>query len=282
MFNRIGESLRRVAIAGITVWILIAAASAAAQTCFGDCDGDGALTAADLERIADTILLCPCGGDAARGAAGGCPALANGCPAADFDGDGCIDAGDLTRAAGNALDLAPIGCPTTPTPTAAPPTTTPTPTPDSLCGDGLLSGSETCESCPADCAVGPCTVPSPAPTVTFRVNWTPPFGVDASSTTVLVAYRSTLVSLPGSGSAPGSRVTNRPPNSIVSINDLDYALRVVITRAGAITPGRIFNVNFDRCASAATPSLANFKCTVLGCASAFGDVDGCACEVVSP
>jgi cysteine-rich repeat protein len=177
----------------------------------------------------------------------------------------------------------------TPTPTAtpteeAPPTTsqTPTPTPGSFCGDGLLSGSETCESCPQDCAIGSCSVPSPAPTVTFRVNWTPPFAVDASSTTVLVAYRSTLVGLPGSGSAPASRVTNRPPNSIVAVNDLDYALRVVITRSGAITPGRIFNVNFDRCGDSVEPTPDDFACTVEGCASAFGDIEGCTCEVVAP
>jgi hypothetical protein len=266
---------------------------ALAQACYGDCDGDGTLGSSDLDRIIDTILLCPCAENPAAGAAGGCAAIPEGCAAADFDGDGCIGPGDLGRASENALVFAPSGCAPTSTPTpggaAATPTptqtlvaNTPTPTPDSLCGDGLLSGSETCESCPTDCAVGPCTVPTPAPTITFRVNWSPPFGVDASSTTVRVAYRSTLVSLPGSGSAPASRVTLRPPNSIVAVNDLDYALRVVITRSGAITPGRLFNVNFDRCGGAAAPTPSDFACTVEGCASSFGDVAGCTCQVVTP
>jgi len=306
MSNRIAT----IALALLATVALAAPPRAGAQACFGDCNASGALTASDIGRINSTILRCsPCEGGVPGGVATGCATLANGCTAADFNGDGCIRASELGRANQNILRFPPNGCapeatptegavdtptiapsetpteavPTpTATPTSAPNTATPTQTPSGVCGDGLLSGAETCQSCPGDCAVGPCTVPSPAPTVAFRVNWAPPFGVDASSITVQVAYRSSLVSLPGSGSAPGARVTNRPSNSIVSINDLDYALRVVVTRSGAITPGRLFNVNFDRCASAAAPTPADFVCTVQGCASSFGEVAGCTCTVVTP
>lgn len=286
----------------VTALALLAPTGATAQSCFGDCDGSGTLTASDIGRINGTLLNCgPCAGGVAGGVATGCGAVQDGCPAADFDLDGCLRASELARAQQNILMFPPSGCgppeftPTSglptatappPTPTATSPANTPTrtqtQTPSGVCGDGLLSGAETCQSCAADCTIGPCTVPSPAPTVTFRVNWTSPFGVDASSTTVVVAYRDTLVSLPGSGTTPGTRVTLRPANSIVSVNDLDYALRVVVTKSGAIAPGRLFHVNFDRCGSAAAPTVSDFACTVTGCASSFGDVTGCTCQVVTP
>ncbi len=264
------------ALAEILRWaalvIIFLPATVTQAAVIGDCDDSGETNIVELQLCINIFL-----GETSLEA----------CEFCSIDGEE-VGIVDLQAAVNCFLDSTDSSCPmsaagaATPTATAPPPTQTPTPSPDSTCGDGLLSGSETCESCPADCAVGPCTVATPAPTVTFRVNWSPPFGVDASSTTVLVAYKSTLVSLPGSGSMPASRVTLRPPNSIVAVNDLDYALRVVITRSGAITPGRIFHVNFDRCGGVAAPTPGDFACTVEGCASSFGDVAGCTCQVVIP
>jgi hypothetical protein len=300
MSKSIEEYARRLLIWAILSLAALVRIAAAQPPCFGDCNDDTRLTASDIGRINSTILRCgPCEGGIPGGVAAGCEGRPGGCPEADFNADGCLRASELGRANQNILRFSPDGCATptegteaataTPTETATPsPTPAPaTPTPDSTCGDGLLSGSETCESCPGDCTVAPCTVPSPAPTVTFRVNWSPPFGVDASSTTVLLAYRSALVSLPGSGAAsgqtpPANRIVNRPSNAIVSVNDFDYAIRVVVTRSGSITPGRLFNVNYDRCTGAAAPAVSDFACTVQGCASSSGDIAGCTCVVVTP
>lgn len=66
--------------------------------CFGDCDGDRTLTAADLELFRAALLLCePCPGAAVAAPAAGCAAAPAGCLAADFDADGCLGAGELTR-----------------------------------------------------------------------------------------------------------------------------------------------------------------------------------------
>ena len=105
-----------------------------------------------------------------------------------------------------------------------------------------------------DCKVKSCT---PTTTVvTFYVTFSPPPGQDASSVTALVGYRSDRVSIPGKGTGscnggskdgkacstgadcpggqctlPKSRVKNTPPGSIVGVNDLDYGVRVVLTRS---------------------------------------------------
>jgi hypothetical protein len=148
------------------------------------------------------------------------------------------------------------------------------------CGNGFLEPGETCEGCPADCVIGACT--AAAPVQTFRVNLTPPPFQDPSSVTVLIGYRSTIVSLPGNGSAPAARVRMRPSGATVTVNDLDYALRTVVTRPGGLTPGRLFVVDFDPCAGAAAPTTADFACTVEGCANQFGPIEGCTCSVVNP
>jgi hypothetical protein len=189
------------------------------------------------------------------------------------------------------------------TPTATP-AASPTPRP-AVCGNGFLEEGETCAKCAVDCKVKSCT---PTTTVlTFDVTFAPPLGQNASSVTALVGYRSDTVGLPGKGTGscvggskdgkacasgadcpggqcvqPRSRVKNTPPGSIVGVNDLDYAVRVVLTRSSQIAPGRIFSVDFLGCQGAAAPTAANFGCTVEGCASSFGSIDGCRCTVVAP
>lgn len=84
----------------------------AGPPCFADCDGDGDVDAADLQKMSAVIVQCgPCAGGVAGGVAAGCPAAPGGCAAADFNGDGCLRASDLTRALQNVLTHPPDGCP---------------------------------------------------------------------------------------------------------------------------------------------------------------------------
>ena len=174
----------------------------------------------------------------------------------------------------------PTGPRGTPTPTS---TATPSPTATQMpCGNGVLEPGETCENCPADCVVQPCTATTPLRTAS--VNFTAPAGEDVNTLTVLVGYRSSTISLPGSGndSSVTSRITDRPSNAIISINDLDYALRILVSRAQTIPSGRLFTAAFDSCEGAGAPTGADFACTVLECLNGFGAVDGCQCAVSIP
>lgn len=216
-------------------------------------------------------------------------------------------------------DLPTPNATSTPTPTrtstvtppftaTATPTGTPAATPTlrpAVCGNGILEDGETCAKCAADCKVKACTPTGTS--ATFNVLFAPPLGENASSVTALVGYRSNVVSLPGKGTGscvggsndgkactsgvdcpnglcqqPRARIKNTQSGSIVGVNDLDYAVRVVATRSSPIAPGRIFSVDFDTCQGAAAPTAADFGCAVSGCASSFGPIDGCTCTVVTP
>lgn len=222
-----------------------------------------------------------------------------------------FDGGTMRCTAGCAYDTSACGPAFTPTPTAPPTATplftetpTPTPTPGPMCGNGLLEPGETCAECPADCTVSPCD--ASAPTATFTVNFAPPLGQDASSVTVLTAYRSSVLNIPGSGFGscgggsndghscanaadcpggqcikPQSRVKNTPRNAIVAVNNLGYAARVVISRSPLPT-GELFTVEFDTCLGAPAPTTADVSCSVEGCSSSFGPIDGCTCTVTGP
>jgi hypothetical protein len=258
------------------ILLLATTANTASATILGDCDGDEETTIVELQACVNVFL----GADLAT------------CPASSSDGEE-VTIADVQGCVNCFLDATSPSCPmafssATPTHTAPPPTPTATPTPVGVCGDGLISGAETCTSCPQDCVTGPCTVPSPAPTVRFRVNWAPPFGVQASSVAARVAYRGNLVSLPGATgpvprpTPPANRITSFPTGAIVGANDQNAYIDVSVTRSGSITPGRLFNIDFDRCMNAAAPTVDDFACTVIGCASSSGDIPGCSCEVVTP
>jgi len=148
-----------------------------------------------------------------------------------------------------------------------------------VCGNHIIEPGETCTNCSTDCQILTCNPGTPVHT--FSVNFDRPAGNDVNTATVLVGYRSDHTSIPGSGNASSvtARVKNRPSNAIVSINDLDYALRVLISRSSPIPPGRLFTVDFDPCTGKPTPTLADFACTVLECLNGFGSVDGCTCNV---
>ena len=197
-------------------------------------------------------------------------------------------------------DTSACGPPFTPTPTATatpvpthtptstptdtpggtePPTDTPTPTvtpTPNACGDGILEPGETCTSCPADCQVLACT--PGVPLQEFAVQLQVPAGSNASAVSVLIGYRSNLVGLP---SPAGPRVKNRPSGTSQLVNNLGYALRVLINaQAGSTIPdGPLFTVDFDSCQGSEPATPADFGCTVESCGSSFGPIDGCTCSV---
>jgi cysteine-rich repeat protein len=176
----------------------------------------------------------------------------------------------------------PSGVPTfTPAPTdTATPTATPTARP---CGNGLLEPDETCETCPEDCVPRACE-PS-TETSDWQVDFASEVGTSPTSVTVFLAYRSAVVSIPGSGFAPTVRqrvIVPPPPPFLFTPNDLDYALRVVLSRTGGLAQGPLFTVRFDRCEGAPPPDSADFVCSVEGCAGAGGSIDGCTCFVRQP
>ena len=148
-----------------------------------------------------------------------------------------------------------------------------------VCGNHLFEEGETCESCPADCTPSACKTDKSSARVRFGVNWEPPFGVDASSLTVVVGYRTDRLSLPGSGAAPKIRLDGAPANALVVVNDMDYAVKVVLAKSGGLEAGQLFTLEFDRCDGAAIAEPSDFSCRVTGCASAAGDVEGCTCAV---
>ncbi len=168
----------------------------------------------------------------------------------------------------------------------ATPTPTPTPTVGVVCGNGLLEAGETCTSCPADCVVGACT--PIATTQAFAIDFTRPGSASVSSISALVAYRSTRLSIPGSGTA-GS-VTARvvapapPPNPFIR-NDLNYAVRIVATRTGGWNPptSLLATITFDLCSGQPAPTLNDLACTIEGCTGLGGNpFDGCSCTVRLP
>jgi hypothetical protein len=116
------------------------------------------------------------------------------------------------------------------------------------------------------------------------VNFSLPADQTATATTVLIGYRTTLVSLPGSGAAGsvGTRIKNKPANTSLSYNDLDYALRVQMTRASGFTPGKLFTISFDAIEGTSNPAPTDFSCTVEVCENGTEDIAGCACAVAVP
>lgn len=168
----------------------------------------------------------------------------------------------------------------TPVPTE---TTTPTATPTQRpCGNGLLEPGESCETCPEDCVPRSCE--PTAENSDWVVDFASGVGTSPTSVTILLAYRSAVVSIPGSGFAPTvrQRVTVPPPPPFLfTPNDLDYALRVVLSRTTGLQQGLLFTVRFDRCQAAPVPSPADFACSVEGCAGSGGSIDSCVCTVRS-
>lgn len=164
-----------------------------------------------------------------------------------------------------------------------------------MCGNGLLEpgefftdpgigpvGDQSGEACATDAEIQPCT-----PTATrfvVDVNFRPAPGTSPNGFSILIGYRSGVVSLPGTGLAGTvrQRVAFVPPLPTFFPNDRDYALRVLTTAAFSFAEGKVYAVSFDTCAGAAPPSLADLACIVEGCTTSGGAVEGCSCDLSIP
>jgi cysteine-rich repeat protein len=142
-----------------------------------------------------------------------------------------------------------------------------------VCGDGVRQFGETCDDgntldgdvCPADCNIAPC--PPTATRVGISVSYAKQTAVTVGSLTLFLKYPDGTVGLPGLGNATSvrNRISGLPSNFGFTANDLDYALRMVIspsTVGAVLSPGLVFQASFDLCLNASLPSPAQFTCTV--------------------
>lgn len=171
--------------------------------------------------------------------------------------------------------------PATPTPTRTP-TQTPTPA-TTVCGNGLLEPGETCLSCPDDCQPAPCT--PDGTTASFAVA-AATAGRAPTQLAVRLAYRTTVVVIPGSGSdvAVRQRVRFAPPiPSSFTVADLDYAVDITSTRAQGLpaAPAAFATVRFDQCSGDGGATVEDLACTLLTCTDESGAIPDCRC-VVTP
>ncbi len=165
-------------------------------------------------------------------------------------------------------------------PAAAP--TPPAPVPTPSCDDGLLGTYDTCESCPTDCQPSTCKTKGRR---TITVDLTPQSGWDTvGAVTVLIGYRKGVLSLPGEQSAPAvkARVRPRPAGALVFVNDLGYALRVVVSKKEGLPAGPLLDVDLDICSGAPAAQVGDLSCRVESCAQGGGKLPDCTCSVSLP
>ena len=115
------------------------------------------------------------------------------------------------------------------------------------------------------------------------VDLVPPLGFAPTTATVLLGYNSAVMSIPGSGNVLSVRqhvVAPPPIPQSFAPNDLDYAVRVLVSRNTPL--GELFTASFDRCTGQPAPTLADLACTVETCSQGGSPVPGCTCTVDLP
>lgn len=160
------------------------------------------------------------------------------------------------------------------------PTITPsaTPTPVFMCGDGLVSEAS-CELCPADCTPRLCAPSGETVTVTVSVAATT--GDPIGQVHLRLAYRTDVLSLPGTGSdvSVRQRVRAAPPIPLAfMVDDLDFAVRVMATRAAGLGDP-VATARFDRCVGSPLPGIDDLACHIESCWAASGPPRHCTCTV---
>ncbi len=142
-----------------------------------------------------------------------------------------------------------------------------------VCGNNRIEAGETCDdgntvngdACPSNCRIEFCS-----PTLTRQdttVTFTKPAGVNVGSIVVFVNYPDAKVSLPGvgNGSTVRARITTLPTGFVHTANDLDYAIREVLSPSlpGNILNGStLFKASYDLCSGATAPAAGEYTCTV--------------------
>lgn len=145
----------------------------------------------------------------------------------------------------------------TPTPVLSPtPTATPTPSPRPTATPG-----------------GECIPDGRLP---VTVNFTSATGSTATIA-IALAYPADAVGLPASGIE--SRISGRPQGTqLRDVSATANTLRATVSRPiGSFPQGRLFVVDFDRCADGPLPQPGDFTCTVEQCAS-----PDCTCRATLP
>jgi len=185
--------------------------------------------------------------------------------------------------------------PATPTQAAATATPTTTPTvPQSLavCGNFLLEQGEQCsdsalgdvgdssgEVCQGDCVAQACTTGSEQ--VSFTLELILPPAASANSTTLFLAYRSNVLSIPGSGLTVRPRVQSLVSGATFFPNDRDYAMRLVFSSSAVFPSSSLARVTFDVCNGAGAIGEEDLTCFVEGCAGPGAAISGCTCAAVA-
>jgi cysteine-rich repeat protein len=165
-----------------------------------------------------------------------------------------------------------------------------------VCGNGRIEAGETCDdgntvdgdACPSNCRVESCTPTAVRQDTT--VVFTKPAGVNVGSMVVFVNYPDGKVSLPGvgNGSTVRARITSLPTGFVHTANDLDYAIREVLSPQ---LPGNILNgstllkASYDLCSGQTAPTAAAYTCTVEQVGSPTGTAispAGFTCSVTIP
>lgn len=266
--------------------VCFAGAVPAGAQCVGDCNGNG--TVAINELIAGVTIALNVN-------------PVSSCAAFDTNQDGMVSINELILGVNNALGTCPasstptattsaVGTPTvttsaveTPTPTPTGGTGTPTVTPG--CGNGVVEfdRGETCDdgntmdgdNCPANCMIRDCQFT--AATLDADVLVQGPLDAVLGALQVFVRYPDGVVALPSSGAQASIAISNLPDDAFsTSVNDLDYAVRVVTVGPDGLTlgsapPNRFFTAQFTLCQGATNPSLSDFHCTVENATTVGGD-----------
>jgi len=161
-----------------------------------------------------------------------------------------------------------------------------------LCGNGKIESGETCDdgnvvdgdACPANCSISACAVSGSA---TASVSFAVPAGASVAGLTVYLDYPESAVQVPGQGSqaAVQNAIANTPSNTVFTPNDLNYALRVVLTENDnmEIAAGALLDVSLNRCNSQPLPAASAFNCRVESASSTTPgtNVFGTTCTVTS-
>jgi hypothetical protein len=95
-------------------------------------------------------------------------------------------------------------------------------------------------------------------------------------------YPRERVGIPGMNddAAVKERVRGMPPSVLSVPNDEDGDLVVSMVSASTIDPGRLFTVEFDRCAATSAPAIGDFHCEVEQASDEHAKlVDGAVCSV---
>lgn len=165
------------------------------------------------------------------------------------------------------------------------PTLTPTPVPTitpggtSVCGNGIIELGETCDdgntmddfnpphdTCPANCVIHACQ--NTASMLNVDVLVQVPAGLTPGALVTFLRYPDGVVSLPSSGAAASVAISNLPDDAFTTtVNDLDYAVRVVAVGPDGLTlgdtpPNLFFTAQFTLCQGANAPAASDFYCKV--------------------